>query len=289
MMQKVALSPVLEAVIGIVQYLREKCSASPSELLEKVGSRKRTYYRALKCLQKAEVVVKRDNGYFCWYEFIETRVYNNEFEAEEALNHSRNIAKGLRFLMGGEKRYFGMGETNVDREYLDYAIMHLKTGYPEIHSDHHQAEKARNNMLDIEMKVIKRITDDILPSHEVLYSEHLGSVIIEDIKATLTGRTPSYLEGLMIDGDVVRSIGYPLAKKDAFEKVKEFIIKQEDDEDNRRDCGDIISLGARYYEFRQSLENEIGVLIRKVENGTPLEGKCHICPKIKIVQASTPP
>lgn len=284
-----AQQPVLVAVVRIVQYLKAKGSASSSELLEKVGSRKRTYYRALKCLQEAEVIVKRYDGNFYWYEFIETKVYDNEFEAEEALNHSRNIAKGLKFLMGGEKRYFSKGDANVDREYLDFAIMHLNTGYPEIHSDHNQANKLQEETLDIERKVSKRITDDILPLHEVLYPEHLGRVIIEDIKAKLTGRTPLYLEGLMIDGDVVRSTGYTLAKKDAFEKVKEFMIKHEDDEENRKNCGDIISLGARYYKLRQSLENEIGVLIRKVENGTPLEGKCQICPKIKIVQASTPP
>ena len=288
MTRKVAQQPVLVAVVEIIQYLREKGSASPSELIANVKAKKRTYYRALESLQEAEVVIKRDDGNFFWYEFIETRVFQNEFEAEEALNHSRNIAKGLRFLMGEEKRYFKEEDVNVDRGYLDFGIMHLNTGYPEIRRDYHQAESARKEMHDVEMRVIKRITEGILPSHHVLYPDHLAHIIIEDIKDSLTGRTPSFLEGLRIDGDEVRSIGYTLASKDAFEELKDFIIKQEENKENREDCGYIIELGTGYYKLRQSLQKEISILIRMVENGTPLQGRCKICPKIKIVQACAP-
>ena len=51
---------------------------------------------------------------------------------------------------------------------------------------------------------------------------------------------------------------------------------------NRENCGIMIDLGASYYKSRQSMEKEVKKLILMVENGSPLRGKCQLCPKIKI-------
>lgn len=279
--EKVALQPVLVAVVNIITYLKEHGSESPEDLFLKVGVKKRTYYRALKCLTEAEVVIKREDGFYCWYEFVEYVTFDNELEAKEALNHSKNVAKGLRFLIGEEKGH-AVDDDYVDGNYLDYAIMHLKTGYPEIFKDHFQAEKARDRILDAEASTKDRIRSNIPASHQVLYPEHLVFIILEDIKGKLTGRAPSFLEGLEIVGDEVRSVGYTIAKKDAFDEIKKFISDQEADNMNRESCGIMIDLGASYYKSRQSLEKEVKKLILMVENGSPLRGKCQLCSKIKI-------
>lgn len=280
-----AQQPVLEAVTKIIRYLREKGAASSEELSMNVGARTRTYYRALNSLLEAEVVIKREDGFYCWYEFMEYVTFHNELEAREALNHSRNIAKGLRFLIGEEKGHIIDVNYAVDRGYLEHAIMHLKTGYPEVYKGFYQAEKDREDILDAEARAMKRIRGDVLVSHQVLYPEHLVFIILEDVKGTLMGREPSFLDSLKIVGDEVRSIGYSLAKKDAFDELRKFILEQEADIENRESCGIMINLGASYYKLRQSLEKEVKMLISIVENGSPLRGKCQLCPKVKISPA----
>ena len=279
--EKVALNPVLVAVTKIIKILREKGAASPEELMTSVGGRTRTYYRALKSLLQAGVVIRREDGFYCWYEFVEYVTFDNELEAKEALNHSRNVAKGLRFLIGEEKGY-AVDDDFVDGNLLNYAILHLKTGYPGIFKDHFQAEKARDRVLDVEERTKDRIRSKIPASHQVLYPEHLVFIILEDIKGGLTGRATSFLEGLEIVGDEVRSAGYTLDKKDAFDAIKKFISDQEADVVNRDSCGIMIDLGASYYKSRQNLEKEVKKIILMVENGSPLRGKCQLCPKIKI-------
>jgi len=284
-LKKVAQQPVLEAVTKIIKYLREKGAASSEELSMNVGARTRTYYRALNSLLEAEVVIKREDGFYCWYEFMEYVTFHNELEAREALNHSRNIAKGLRFLIGEEKGHIIDVNYAVDRGYLEHAIMHLKTGYPEVYKGFYQAEKDREDILDAEARAMKRIRGDVLVSHQVLYPEHLVFIILEDIKGTLMGREPSFLESVKIVGDEVKSIGYSLAKKDAVDELRKFILEQEADIENRESCGIMINLGASYYKLRQSLEKEVKMLISIVENGSPLRGKCQLCPKVKISPA----
>ena len=173
----------------------------------------------------------------------------------------------------------------MDRGYLEHAIIHLKTGYPEVYKDYYQAEKDREDILDAEERAMKRIRSDILVSHQVLYPEHLVFIILEDIKGTLTGRAPSFLESVKVVGDEVMSIGYSLAKKDAFDELRKFILEQEADIENRKSCGIMINLGASYHKLRQSLEKEVKTLISIVENGSPLRGKCRLCPKVKISPA----
>jgi len=62
-------------------------------------------------------------------------------------------------------------------------------------------------------------------------------------------------------------------------------LEQEADIENRESCGIMINLGASYYKLRQSLEKEVKMLISIVENGSPLRGKCQLCPKVKISPA----
>ena len=102
----------------------------------------------------------------------------------------------------------------------------------------------------------------------------------------LIGRAPPFLEGLRVEGEEVRSIGYTLAKKEALEDLKKFIIKEEINEENRNSCGIILSLGTRYYKLKKDLQMEIDTLIRMVENGIPLLGRCKLCPRIKIEKES---
>ena len=75
------------------------------------------------------------------------------------------------------------------------------------------------------------------------------------------------------------------AKKDAVDELRKFILEQEADIENRESCGIMINLGASYYKLRQNLEKEVKMLTSIVENGSPLRGKCQLCPKVKISPA----
>ena len=277
-----ALQPVLVAVRRIINYLMKNGSANPEELFTNVRAKKRTYYRALKCLVDANAVIKREDGFYCWYEYLENVSFNNELEAKEWLNHSQNIIKGLRLLTENEKRRFKDNNSLVNKDYYEHAILHIKTGYPEIYKNYFQSEKDRKELLDLELNAKEKIKRGILASFQVLFPEHLTFIILEDIKAILTGRVPAFFEGLKIIDDEVWSIGYTLAKKGSFDDLQKFISKQEEDSENRDSCGKIIDLSARYYHSRQAFEKEINMIIRMVENGTPINGRCHLCPKIQI-------
>jgi len=281
-MRSVAPQPVLVAVETIIKYLMHNGSANPEELFNNAKTKKRTYYRALKCLLEANVVIKREDGFYCWYEYLENVSFNNELEAKEWLNHSQNITKGLRLLTENEKRRFKDNNSLVNKDYYEHAIMHIKTGYPEIYKNYFQSEKDRKERLKLELNAKEKIKSGILASFQVLFPEHLTFIILEDIKAILTGRVPAFFENLKIINEEVRSIGYTLAKKGSFDDLQKFISKQEEESENRDSCGKIIDLSARYYHLRQAFEKEINLLIRMVENGTPISGRCHLCPKIKI-------
>ncbi len=64
--------------------------------------------------------------------------------------------------------------------------------------------------------------------------------------------------------------------------LRQFIMQEETLESNKEICGSVVELEGEYYSLRQEFESNVRSLIMQVDNGTPLEGKCHLCPKIRI-------
>lgn len=282
-----AQTGVLVSVSGIIRTLREKGGLSTRDLFADVGGSRRTFFRALSALKEAGVVVKVGEKYY-WYEFVEERVYGSAFEAEQALHHSRIIVSGLNYILQ-RGRYSVEGELRSREEFKERALMHLRTGYPEIYRVYERAEGAREEAFVEERRVRDGIKARLPASLQVAEPEYVAEIIVEDIKEDLTGRAPRFLPRLRVEGGEVRCAPYTLIPSEAYDEpmgafgeLRSFITREESEEGNRGSCGRILNLANRYYNLRQTFEHEIEDLIAMVESGTPLRGRCRLCPKVRI-------
>lgn len=275
------------SVSGIIRTLREKGGLSTNDLFTEVGGSRRTFFRAKRVLEETGVVVKVGEKHY-WYEFMEERVYESAFEAEQALHHSRIVASGLNYILQ-RGRYSADGGLRPREEFKEHALTHLRTGYPEIYRIYERAEGAREKAFLEERRVKDGIKDRLPSSLQVAEPEYVTEIIFEDIKRDLTGRAPHLLPRLRVERGEVRCSPYTLIPSDvydesmdAFEELRNFITREESDEGNRVGCGRILNLANRYYNSRQTFKHEIEDLIAMVESGTPLKGRCRLCPKVHI-------
>lgn len=279
------LKPISVSIIKIIKILRAEGSLNPGELKEKVGMSKKTFHRALNVLKDSGVVVK-DGGRYYWYEFLDTRAYRNEFEADLALKHSINIASGLKNKIEGYRSYFVEGELPPKLEYVEPALMHLRTGYSGICKVFEKAEEANRLAKVKEAKFKEGIKAKLLAtSLQMPYPENVVDIIFTDIQEVLRGRKPRFLNDLSIKDGKVTSGGYTLSVEiEMFEPLKNFITKEEASKENRESCVRIVELRNKYYTLNQKFEREIRNLIMQVENGITLKGRCEFCPKVKIMR-----
>jgi len=277
--------PILMSLVNIIKILRAEGSLSPGDLMEKVDVSKKTFYRALSALRDSGVVVK-DGGRYYWYEFLEARVYKNEFEANQALDHSKKIVSGLKHMIGRSASYWVEGELIPKAEYAEPALMHLRTGYSGTYELYEKAENAKGQVNKKERQFKEGTTATLLASSlQVQYPENVVTIILEDVKEVLRGRKPYFLSNLRIEDEKAKSGGYTLSvRKEMFEPLKQFIMKEETSKENRESCARIVELENKYYTWRQKFEREIKILIMQVDNGRPLKGSCHVCPKVKIIR-----
>ena len=279
-----AQQPILVSIARIIKILRAEGSLSPGDLIKKVDVPKRTFYRALNALMDGGVVVK-DGGRFYWYEFLDTRVYESEFEADQALKHSRNVALGLKHIIGRSMGYVVEGEVMPKAEYVEPALMHLRTGYSGTYEVFEKVEKVKGQVNKKEREFEEGVKARVLASSlQVQHPEHVAEIVLHDIKEVLRGRKPYFLTNLHVEGEKVESGAYAfLAKREMFEPLKHFIMEEESSKENRESCKRIVELENICYTLRQKFEREIESLIMQVENGRPLKGSCQVCPRVKII------
>lgn len=279
-----ARQPILVSIARIIKILRAEGSLSPGDLMKKVGMPKRTFYRALNELMDWDVVIK-DGGRYYWYEFTDTKRYESEFEANQALKHSKNIVSGLKHIMGRSTSYFVEGDSKPKAEYVEPALMHLRTGYSGIYEVFEKAEKTEGQVNKKEREFEEGIKARFLASSlQLQYAEHVAKIVLNDIKDSLRGRKPFFLTNLRVEGEKVTSGVYTFSVEvEMFEPLKRFIINEESSKENRESCGRIVDLENKYYTLTQKFKKEIEFLIMQVENGIPLKGSCQVCPRIKII------
>lgn len=283
-----ARQSIYVSIARIIKILRAEGSLSPGDLKKKVGMPRRTFYRALSALRDGGVVVKEGERYY-WYEFVDTRRYGSEFEANQALKHSRNIASGLKHIMGRSGTYFVEGDLMPNAEYAEPALMHLRTGYSGTYEVFEKAENIRGQVNKKEREFEDGIKARLLASSlQPQYPEHVAKIVHNDIKEVLRGRKPYFLTNLHVEGEKVCSGAYTfLAESEMFEQLKHLIMKEEASKENKEICRRIVELENKYYNLRQIFEREIESLIMQVENGTPLKGSCQLCPRVKIIKPKT--
>jgi len=275
--------PVLVSVKKIIEILRAEGSLTPGDLLEKVEASRKTFYRALNALKESGVVVNKD-GMTYWYEALDSKRFKNEYEANQSLIHSQNLASGLKNLLGAVKSYFIEGELMPDPKYEDSALMHLKTGYMPTHKTYLRAESTRDETLKIEREIEEKIKTKLLTSSlPVNYPENIVKMIISDIKEILRGHKPYYVNNIQIQGELVKSGAYTdLIKKEMSDPLQNYMMEEESLASNRKSIEQIVELEHVYFNLRKELASQIEHLIMKVENGTSLNGKCNLCPKDRI-------
>ena len=285
--QELTRLPVLVSVTIIAKTLMQEGSLTVSELMARTGAPKKTFYRAMNALKDAEVVIQ-EGGTVYWYESYQTRIYQSQFEAERALEHSRYIAQGLVSLMPGSGLLRRPGLA-PDVEYAGYALAHLKAAYPKVHHAYQQAERMREQTLGEEKRFEESVLARMPPSLGLRVPRRIPQIILADIKSVLRGGGPLYLDGLSVDGEEVRSLEYTLAGKDDFESLKKFVAGEEGLEENVGAGRRIVELENSYYKFAGDFEREAGLLIVQVENGTPLKGHCPVCPRVRVQSESGSP
>jgi hypothetical protein len=273
--------PVLTEVVRIIKMLRSAGSLTPGELEEKTP--RKTFYRAVKALQESGIVVWKDGKYY-WYQSFDTRFYRTEFEAKLALDHSVNLASGLKSLLGIRTTSNADIQDASGPQYRQLALSHLRTGYEEISAFFQKSERAKKNAVDLELDFEKEIQDKIHAfSLQTNCPEIVAKIVMSDLKEILRGREPYFLNDLQVQGETVKSGAYQtLAKKEQFDLAKQFMSEQENSNINREICSEIVRLENRYFDLRQKLVEKINVLLMQVENGTSLRGSCDLCSKIRI-------
>lgn len=280
--------PILVSIVNIIKTLRTEGSLSPEDLMSKAGSSRKTFYRAIDALKESGVVVTKEGKYY-WYESLDTRSYDTEFEAKLALDHSVNVASGLKHLIESRQASFIDIKRMSNHEYLQQALTHLRTGYDRIFAMFEKSEDTRRQTDAKEQELEKQIATGIRSSSlQTGYPENFVKIIISDMKEVFRGRQPYFLNDLQVQGEDVKSGAYAsLGKKEQFDPLKRFIIEQETLTKNQEICSEIVKLENRYFDLRQKFIEEIDFLIMLVENGTTLKGNCELCPKIKIASRGT--
>jgi hypothetical protein len=287
--EKVALDtkkvPILAAVVEIIKALR-KGPVGSDDLMQKVKASRRTFYRALSGLKDADVV-KEKGGEYYWHEHLETREYHSDFEAQQAVEHSRNVASGLVHLLGCRSYRLDLMPRP---EYAKYGLVHLSTGYPEIYEIYEETEKIRKQIVDEEAEFTGAIKERLLSTSLKLVEQYRSKVaksvaggICEDIKEALRGRQGCFLSDLKADESGTVKIGaIRLNEKDELELIRQFILTEEAAKENKNKCMKIVDLESEFYTLRKSLDERTEALIMQVMNGTPLDGKCDLCPKVRV-------
>jgi len=279
-----AQQPILVSIARIIKILRAEGSLIPEDLRKKVGMSKRTFYRALSALRDGGVVVK-DGGRYYWYEFVDTKVYESEFEANQDIQHSRNVASGLKHIIGRSTDFHFADELIAKAEYVEPALMHLRIGYSGTYELYEKAENIKRQANKKEHEFEEEIKAKLLASSlETQYPENVVTIILRDIKDVLRGRKPYFLNNLRIESEKVKSGAYTsLVKIEMFERLKHFITEEESSKENMESCGRIIELENKIFTLRQKFESKIESLVMQVENGRPLGGHCQMCPRVKII------
>jgi hypothetical protein len=231
----------------LIDCLRRERMAH-GDLQKATGIPSRTLSRILRTLAYWELAVKDETGRWAWFERMRTYATRNDLDV--AVNHSKELIRGLHLVVVSlniPERFLGpsvRGLDSIDERILkEAAEEHLRTGYDKIYG---------------EIAVYRSLTIQL---------ESLAGEIIR------FGRDGVKL---LTDMYYFRSMKSAVPKKDwkrlerLIEEIPgEKLVAIDEIEKTRTAAGNKI-IGA------------IEFMIKKIENCEPLEGRCRLCPAVKV-------
>jgi DNA-binding Lrp family transcriptional regulator len=263
----------------IVSILRSGGPIAASDLLPKTKASRKTVYRALDTLKEAGIVVEK-GGLYYFFQDADVRVYETRSDYELALKHSEKLVPGLEYLM-----LSSTGKEHGEKERSgESVVMHLKTGYPEIYKLSEKVDSVRTSIKtekrDFRQKFEEKLRKEF--SSGLLYPEYSFIIVYEDIMNVVRGSERVFLDNFQVENHRVTCGGYTLAKEHLAETLKKFLEDQEVATTNMDHCRKIAELQNGYFEAKSEFDKQAELLKHQVENGTPLQGRCSICPNVKI-------
>ena len=264
------------AIVDILRLLKTEGPMPAERLRVKTGASKKTFYRALGTLKDAELIVDKDGLYY-YFEDISAGVYKTKADHEVALRHSEKIVVGLIDLVSGSETQ----RTSAKEErYRAYALMHIKTGYLEASELYQKLESMKENIETEKQALREEFKGNLVKTFPsgLLHPEHAFTVVYEDIMSFLRGGKRTFLDSFQVQDQKVTCEGYILADGKIARRLKTF-LEQEESKENL-DYRKIARLENQYFEAKAKFDKEMELLKLRVENGTPLQGRCTICPNI---------
>jgi hypothetical protein len=242
-MEKTKTQKNIKAIIDCLK----KGRLSHSDLQAATGLAPRTLSRMLGYLKYWELAAKDKTGRWAWFEY--TRIYDSKQDLDIAVIHSKELIKGLNAFMaslGLPERFAGSGEglAAKDKKILkEAAEEHLRTGYEDLYDE----------------IVAYR---DLVARREDLVQE----------LSRVEGRNPVKLLNEIYLFRHARSV-VPKKECGRLERIIEKISA-----DKLEEIDAVKGTSESYLRLLVAVE----CIIKKIESYEPLEGKCKLCPKMKV-------
>jgi len=200
-------------------------------------------------------LVRKEDEYYVWYD--QARVFQSRDDYDLAIEHSRKLIPTLRSMLNASEVY--------KPQLLSAAEEHLKS-YPEIYQKHMEFDKLFNQKI---RKLFSKYRDRIkLPGRDFVI---LDPITIK--KEGFLGRLGA-TETKLKKRDVPYMIDWKgNLTEDQIKEIKEL----------QAILDDKVSIHKEFQLFRE-LAGDLSVLILRTEMGTPLEGRCSLCPNVMILE-----
>jgi hypothetical protein len=205
-------------------------------------------------------LVRKEDDYWVWYE--QSRIFQSTADYDLAIEHSRKLIPTLRSMLNASEVYEPL--------LLSAAEEHLKS-YPEIYQKHMEFDELFNQKL---RKLFSKYRDRIkLPGRDFIILDPV-TIKKEGFLGKLEATETKFKK---------RDVPYMIDWKGNLteEQIKE--IKE-----LQAILDDKASIHKEFQLFRE-LAGDLSVLVLRTEMGTPLEGRCSLCPNVKILEKGVKP
>jgi predicted GIY-YIG superfamily endonuclease len=266
----------------ILKALEEQGPLSRGQIMKFTELPRGTIDRYLCFLKELECIKRIGRKYML---HSDTVIYENKTDRDLALEHSKNIASGLLSMINMARYTVEGVPLTPNIRYREHALKHLKTAleYRKIYKLFEEAEQAKKKAVEEEHKLREWVRAKLSSARLKLAGEVAEIVamgVCEDVKRILKDHKPDFLVNLKVEYGKVKSGAYTLAEEDQFEPLRRFIMSEEKSEDIMGACGRIVNLSEKHSATWQRFNELAEHLIDQVLNGTPMKGKCNLCPKV---------
>jgi hypothetical protein len=250
-----ATTKTQKSIKAIIDCLKKR-RLSNSDLQEATGIAPRTLSRMLGYLECWGLAAKDKTGRWAWFE--NTRIYDTKQDLDIAFIHSKELIKGLNEFMaslGSPKRFPHSGERLVDKDkkiLKEAAKEHLRTGYEDLYDE----------IVSCRRLMLRR--EDL--------ARELSRFERRNLLSRFRRRNP---EKLLIEIYLFRHACSSVPKKEwrRLERIIEKISAAKLEE---------IDAVKGTSESYLRLADAVECIIKKIESYEPLEGKCKLCPNVKV-------